>query len=192
MRELSWDDEFSARFKKLDDRDVEVWDEIISNEVRNLKAGEVRDAVRALGEEKRNGKHKYAPSVENLISAIIKNRWQQRIARDSMGPQNDVCVFCGGIGWIAFGGTHHEHETFKGEFILSIGAHHYIADNWPYEEFAVPCLCSRGQSALKSYPEAAHERINSLTRMVVDWKKKITADSPFEDRRFAVDEEQVV
>jgi len=185
---LAWDEEYGARFKKLSDRDVEVWQEIVTNEIRNLHAGEVLKAVRLLGEEKRHGKHKYAPTVEDLISAIIKNRWLDRVSRDGMGPQNNACVFCRDEGWISFGAACKKSEAPDGASILSMGVQRHTEDGWPYGDFAVPCQCSRGQSALKSYPEAMREKINSLTRRAMDWIKGITAESPFDDRRFAVDE----
>ena len=185
---LAWDEEYGARFRKLNDRDVEIWQEIVTSEVRNLRNGEVLAAVRLLGEEKRKGKYKYAPTVEDLISAIVKNRWLNRVAREGHGPQRENCVFCGDRGWISFGATHHEHEIFKEQTVLSLGVKRHIDDGWPYGDFAVPCQCTRGQSELKAYPEAEREKINSLTHRVMDWLKDITAESPLEDRRFAIDE----
>ena len=185
---LSWDEEFSARFKPLRDRDVEIWQEIILNEISHLKDGEVLAAVRSLGIEKRNGRIKYLPTVENIISAIIKNRWIERVSRDTEGPKNIGCVFCGDTGWIAYGASAKKHETFEDETVITFGAHHHAADGWGFLDCAVPCLCSLGAKALQVYPQLARETIIKLTHDVVDWKKTITADSCFDDRRFAVDE----
>lgn len=182
---LTWDQEFGARFKTLSDRDVEIWQEIISNEIRNLRPGDVLAAVRLLGEEKRAGKHKYAPTVEDVISAIIKNRWRDRISRDGMGPQRAGCALCGGMGWIPFGASIN-HKTNA----MRIGAEKHLegGTEWGLYTMSVPCLCSLGARGLKAYPEADREKIAGLVHRVMGWKKTLTADSMAEDQRFTVDE----
>ena len=177
----TWSDEFVARFKNLSDRDVEVWDEIIENEIRNLKPGEVLAAVRTLGEEKRQGKHKYAPTVEDLISAIIKNRWKSRISREGMAPAGTGCALCQGFGWMPFGGS------LKND-VVEFGVKRHVEDNWGFYVFSVPCLCSRGNKELNAYRQDDREKIIDLAKRVLDWKKTITAESPLDDRLMAVDE----
>ncbi len=176
----TWDEEFGARFHKLEKCDVMVWDEIFANEISHLKPGEVLAAVRTLGEQKRKGLLKYNPTVENLVSAIIKNRYLGHVQMTEGAPKGR-CAFCGDTGWIPYCASRDGKKT-------CIGSEKYARENWSLYTMATPCLCSRGQQALNHYKPDDRGGIMQTSRLVVDWKKSITESSPPDDRRFAVDE----
>lgn len=183
--EITWAEEYGARFKKLDARDVEVWEEILANEIHNLGTGEIAKAVKLLGEQKQQGRFKFAPTIEDLKAAIIKNRWLARIQRDGYTPARAACALCGGNGWMAFGASI---KTQINAIELGAKKHLEVGNEWGFYTMAIPCLCSRGQRQLTAYPEAHREKIMAMARDVMGWKKNITGDSPYDDRRFAVDE----
>lgn len=187
MNEPTWNEQYSARFKVLSSRDVEVWEEIIFQTIRNTRPGEVLKAVITLGEDKQNGKYeKYAPTVENLMSAMKKNRWLSSPRRD--GPQQSGCALCQGNGWMPFGACVTNHETFVGEQVMSIGAGRHHSDKWPYYIFSTPCLCTLGERQLNAYRPEERGKIMELTKRAFEFKKTITADSPGEDQLCSVDE----
>jgi hypothetical protein len=184
--EITWAEDYGARFKQLSGRDVEVWEEILRNEIRNLAAGEIAKAVRRLGEEKQQGKHKYAPSVEDLKAAIIKNRWLSSPRRNE--PGRAACALCGGNGWIPFGVCVQNHEQYVGEWVTSVGVSRHKTDGWPYYIFAAPCRCTLGERQLNAYRVEDRGNITELSKDVLEFKKTINSDSPMEDQLMAIDE----
>lgn len=93
--ELSWYELFGAHFRKLAKDDIDVWDEIMDRKFNNLSKGEILSAVETLVELKRKGEMKYA-DIDNLISAIIKGRWEAKKARGDVSDKKcDAC--CGGL-----------------------------------------------------------------------------------------------
>jgi len=90
-----WFQIYEARFgKRLSDTEVAVWEDEIAREVRNLGASDVIDAVRRIAEERRKagevGK-KYAPTVENIITEIIRGKWM-KANPTSTEPSHTVLV----------------------------------------------------------------------------------------------------
>lgn len=156
----SWADEFGARFYKLNDRDVRVWDEIISAEINHPKPQELLDAVRRIGEEKRLGKRRHNPTVEDLISVVKKLRWEQRQLLNQ-GPITENCAYCRNCGWMSY-----------------LDNHHY--------QYAIPCLCSRGDKELRrEYKPEAWEPMREKSQKVFNWKQSIEPNAPFNILRFA-------
>jgi len=77
----TWFQVYEARFgKKLTESEIEVWESEIQREIRNLGGGDVTNAVRAIAENRRKvgatGK-KYAPTVEDVITEIIRSKYRQ-------------------------------------------------------------------------------------------------------------------
>jgi hypothetical protein len=76
---VNWWQAYEARFgKKLSEVEIDVWEEEISREIRNLQPGEVINAVRSIGENRRKQGQKgkaYAPTVEDIVSEIIKGKY---------------------------------------------------------------------------------------------------------------------
>ncbi len=189
MNEPTWNEQYSARFKFLSSRDVEVWEEIVFQTIHNTRPGEVLKAVITLGEDKQKGKYaKYPPTVEDLMAAIKKNRWKERIAREGSGPRPDECALCADFGWMIYGASVRGHKTLDGERVISFGVGRQVSDGWFFYTFAVPCLCSLGDREIKVYPTSQHEKIIGLAHKVMDWKKTLTELSCAADRRFAVNE----
>jgi hypothetical protein len=169
----TWDEEFGARFKSLSDRDVEIWQEIIEIEIKNLHSGEVLSAVRSLGEQKRKGEIKYTPTVENIISAIIKNRYLSRNERENFGPDKK-CALCTG-GYLVYIITRMPDGTER------IGK----VDGRGYDTESIPCLCSAGEKRLKVvYPESAHGKIRDRAQRAMDWIAEIPDNTEYDLMRF--------
>jgi len=77
----TWFQVYEARFgKKLTESEIEIWEGEIQREIRKLGDGDVTNAVRWLAENRRKqgatGK-KYAPTVEDIITEIIKGKYRQ-------------------------------------------------------------------------------------------------------------------
>jgi len=76
---MKWHQVWTARFgDKFDNMTLAVWEEEMRNEISNLRQEEILDAVRTIGEQKRHGEIKYKPTLNHLISAIIRRRYEQR------------------------------------------------------------------------------------------------------------------
>jgi len=92
---VQWFQAYEARFgKKLTDTEVSVWEEEIQREVRNLQPGEVINAVRTIAEQRRKqgqSGRTYAPTTENIVSAIIRNKYAQSRPQ-SFEPAHTVLV----------------------------------------------------------------------------------------------------
>jgi len=74
---MLWSKLWEARVgEKMDAAMAQVWEDEMDEEVRNLKPSEIISGVRAIAEDKRKGKIKYKPTLNHLISAIIRNRYQ--------------------------------------------------------------------------------------------------------------------
>ena len=89
-----WFQVYEARFgKRISEPEIAVWEEEVAREVRNLGAGEIIDAVRRIAEARRKtgevGK-KYAPTCEDLITEIIRGKWQK--THEDTGGQNHTLV----------------------------------------------------------------------------------------------------
>jgi hypothetical protein len=181
MNNITWAEEYAARFKALSAREIEVWEEILKNEIRNLGSGEISKAVKLLGEEKQQGKYKYAPSVEDLKSAIVKNRWLSSPRRNEPGRQQ--CALCGGTGWMPFGASY-KHSSLG----ITIGAADHALSGWSYGIFSTPCLCTTGERQINTYRHEDRANIVALSKSVLEFKKSITNESPVEDQLMAVDE----
>lgn len=148
---IKWWEVFSARFgKRLTDREFEVWEGEIEEEIRNCSHAEILDAVRALGEDKRKGHLKYTPTVEHIIGKVIYLRWienQDRAAADDHYNQGSECV-CRGQGWI----------LCRPNFGYYDGG-----------EVEVPCSCSKGIAiARKAYSDADKAFHDKLRRFAVN------------------------
>ena len=76
---MKWHQVWAARFgDKFDNMTLSVWEEEMRNEISNLRQEEILDAVRTIGEQKRHGEIKYKPTLNHLISAIIRRRYIDR------------------------------------------------------------------------------------------------------------------
>ena len=88
MNEYEWYEIYEARFgKKLSQHEVEIWDSEIRNQIKNCSPYEIIDAVRALAEQKRKGDLRYQITVNNIISEIIKLRWEESHGIDNADVQ---------------------------------------------------------------------------------------------------------
>lgn len=185
MSDLTWDEEYGARFKSLSDRDVEVWEKIIEEEIRSLVSGEVLSAVRYLGERKRKGEFKYNPTVEDVISAIIHNRYVAKQQRDGFAPDAE-CAYCKGSGWVSYI-VCIDHAT--GE--RSLGTEQHRLNQWPQYNQTTPCLCSQGERAIRGGDDNRRtdeecERMRVWARQVIEWIKTCGQSEYYEDQCYAV------
>ena len=74
-----WNEILESRTsKKLNPHEVEIWETEINEQVRDCSASEIVDGVRSWCEEKRKGIKKYQITVNDIISSIIKLRYQIR------------------------------------------------------------------------------------------------------------------
>jgi len=81
---MKWHELWTARIgDKFSQGDVDVWEDELAQEFGNLSPTEITNAVRDMGNAKRRGEIKYKPTLNHLISAIIKARY----ARDHGGDQ---------------------------------------------------------------------------------------------------------
>lgn len=80
MTTSTWFATYEARFgKRLTEGEIAVWEEEIERDIRNLGPGEITRAIRLLADEyRRDGKRKYAPTVNDIITAIIKGKYIAR------------------------------------------------------------------------------------------------------------------
>jgi len=181
---LTWDEEFGARFKSLSNHEVEVWQEIITQTIHNLHAGEVLAAVQLMGKQKQEGKIKFA-TVDDLISAIKKNRWLSSSRRE--GPKTISCVFCGDTGWLSYGASIRMGPEGRQE-AFGVTRHMTRPCCWGAYDMSCPCLCSKGAVAMNAYAPEHRAAMQSFSRKAMDWKKSITMASLPGDRRFIIDE----
>jgi hypothetical protein len=76
-----WFQVYEARFgKKLSEAEITVWEDEIALQIRRLMPGDVINAVRSVAENRRKvGQRglKYAPTVEDIITEIIKGKYAQ-------------------------------------------------------------------------------------------------------------------
>jgi len=94
-----WAEVYAARFgKTLTDLEHRSWESEIEHDVRDCREPEIIRALRDLGEEKRKGQARYNPTVETIVSRVLKNRWQDR--EDERHAMAGDCV-CDG-GWMLF------------------------------------------------------------------------------------------
>lgn len=85
---MKWHQLWKARFgEELKAADVVVWDEELNDEVSHLNQSEILSAVRAIAEDKRIGKIKYKPTLNHLISTIVRLRYQDRHGGDDKAQQ---------------------------------------------------------------------------------------------------------
>jgi len=74
---MNWRTLWQARFgEKLDPSEASVWEEELQHEITHLGQDEIIEAVRDIGEQKRRGEMKYKPTLNHLISAIKRMRYQ--------------------------------------------------------------------------------------------------------------------
>jgi hypothetical protein len=100
-----WYQTYEVNFgKKLDQHDVDSWEEELNARIKNILPGETKEAVRAIADEyRKDGKKKYPPTVNQVITQIIRARYElreQSNARVSSGsdhqiirPENEVRDF---------------------------------------------------------------------------------------------------
>jgi hypothetical protein len=168
MSIISWDREFQARFRRLADDEIEAWDSIIQDEIRNCTEDELRNAVKHLGEQKRKGEFKYAPTVEDLKSAIIHNRWMLKKEQSVFLP-TESCVLCRGTGWIEYIVCV---DSQTGEKHFGVEKHKTLG--FPQYDECTPCLCTRGEKILKiHYKESDFEKMIDWSRKVSEWRKSV-------------------
>lgn len=77
----AWFQVYEAHFgKKLNPAEVDVWEDEIELHIRNLGAAEIVGAVRSISEERRKkgGGNKYPPTLDDLVTAIIRGRYANR------------------------------------------------------------------------------------------------------------------
>jgi len=170
---VSWNEEFGARFKKISDKDAEIWERIIREELPSARADDIRDAMCVLVERKRKGEIDYSPTVEDMIRAIKYNWWKKKQARDGLNP-DDECMMCSG-GWLSYC-----YSTVNGEKHLGVVPPVEI----PATE-SCPCLCSKGQKKLaERFPMEKHEEIREWAKLVMEWINNITEESHGEEQPF--------
>lgn len=76
---MKWHELWKARFgEALDRAQIDVWEEELETEISRLTPNEIVSAIRAIGEQKRKGEIKYKPTLNHLISAIIRERYAER------------------------------------------------------------------------------------------------------------------
>jgi len=95
----------------------------------------VLSALDSLAEDRiREHNDKFAPTANDIVSAIRKKRWQDRQQRET-GPTM-VCAICNNTGWRTVWT-----DNVSGEPI------HICAEYAPGgRPFSVPCKCSRGNA----------------------------------------------
>lgn len=89
-----WYEVYEARFgKKLTSGEIKVWEEEFKREIRNRGEGEVTNAIRDLANELRQSKtKKYPPSVNEIITAVIRGKYQARKADEGDFDHQAVLV----------------------------------------------------------------------------------------------------
>lgn len=86
----TWFQVYEAHFgKKLNPGEVEVWEDEIELHIRNLGAAEIVGAVRSISEDRRKkgGGNKYPPTLDDLVTAIIRGRY---VNREGVNPGEGV------------------------------------------------------------------------------------------------------
>lgn len=162
---LNWWDIFEARFgKKLDEKDIAVWENEISNDIHGLKDGEVARAVRSLAERDRKdgAKRRYAPDVEEIITQIIRCKYEDKEAQELPAGECGLCH----DGWVSFGmvADRNGPDRIKGVdgFVVRAGAVNAMT-------CATFCRCPRGKAhrdlAIKS-GRTDGNRAKTLTDLV--------------------------
>jgi hypothetical protein len=90
-----WFQVYEARFgKKLSEAEITVWEDEIALQIRRLLPGDVINAVRNVAETRRKAGHrgaKYAPTVEDIITEIIKGKFS-RANPEIVEPGHTVLV----------------------------------------------------------------------------------------------------
>ena len=86
---MKWHQLWTARFGDEFKTDtLAVWDEELHHEVKNLQHEEILEAVRDIAEDKRIGRIKYKPTLNHLVSAIVRLRFENR--NGGSGPANQT------------------------------------------------------------------------------------------------------
>lgn len=90
---MTWYQCYMANFgKTLSPEEVASWEDEFKARIHNLATGEVLAAVRYLAEQVRKGEGhtgKYAPTINHIISAIIKRRGDARAEANGWAPRQD-------------------------------------------------------------------------------------------------------
>jgi hypothetical protein len=96
MITLTWFATYEARFgKRLTECEIAVWEEEIERDIRNLEPGEITRAIRLVADEyRRDGKRKFAPTVNDVITAIIKGKYI--IRNPTAGESFHTVLVCSG------------------------------------------------------------------------------------------------
>lgn len=97
-----WFQIYEARFgKPLTETEVAVWEDEIRRDISSLRHDEIMDAIRSLAEDdrKEGAKRRYAPDVEDIITRIIRSRYE---AKEAQRVPSDKCGLCHD-GWVSFG-----------------------------------------------------------------------------------------
>lgn len=156
---MRWDELFKAFFHALSPNEVDLWEEELKLKMSNLKPDELEASVRSIAERQRKGDLKHRPTLNTLISQIIKSRYDAR--QGEMMPAG-TCGLCENTGWIPYLAWHDLRTGIR--TMGTRGAQH---PGQAERDEAVPCLCSSGEKALsKNYPPQQHDEMQHIAEHV--------------------------
>jgi hypothetical protein len=157
MSEL-WHEVFEARFgKRFEQREVESWEAEIRHDINSRNTDfpmEITAAVRALAELRRKREFPRIPAVNDIITAIIKARWELSHANE---PKSTACALCHD-GLVVFSCVYADYPTGP---ITTVGA---MLEDYPHNA-AVPCRCKAGDVRMKALLEQDGESEAWLRRV---------------------------
>ena len=165
MQTKSWSELFAAYFYTLSANEINLWNEELADRMSRLEADEVAKAVKTMAERQRKGDLKtHRPTLNTLISQIIKSRYDARQGEIAPGGE---CSLCGNTGWMPY--TSWIDDKTGTRTMGTKGAPH--PGQAEYDE-TVPCLCSRGEKALiKNYKPQQHAEMRQWAEEVRQWKQ---------------------
>ena len=142
----AWQEIYAARWgKRLDQVEVEAWDDEIMAEVPNVKQPEISAAIRTLAhDERRIGRGKYPVTCNVVIGRIIQMRAEARQANEPPGATG--CALCH-FGWVSF-----VPRVVKGNIVAGV-----LPETMKQVGLMdTPCDCPAGKKALEKYKELAN------------------------------------
>lgn len=182
MIETTWDQEFSARFRKLSADDKDLWESVIKEELPSCRTVDIKEALKVVLERKRKGEIEYTPTVEDLVRAIKFNWWKKKQALRGYMPE-EKCSYCYS-GWLDYCVSYRNGKR-------EIGSEKFRTEKWKLTSEVCPCLCSQGDRILKKqYNEKSWEGMQTHAKAVMDWLDSITEESPYDDRVFMINKKE--
>jgi len=142
--EKRWFEFFDAYFRKLNKRDIQIWEDELAERFKNYTEDEVITAVKNLAEKKRKGFLQYIPTCNDIITQIKQSRWEWKKSQAGYTTPTKCNACVDGYLWL--------------EGCRAI----------------IPCLCSLGQKTLATkYTEEKHDEMRMLARGVIERQYEI-------------------